>query len=166
MNANSEKKKTAKKIILYLSVAIIFLAAAAQVYQPDFQNPQTEPEVSLMNSDKLPDQVKAVLSNSCSDCHSNETKYPWYSKISPISWYMNSHIIEGRQALNLSIWESYSKQRKSRKLTEICEQVESKEMPLSSYSLIHRDAALTDQQIKLICEWTNAEILRLESETK
>jgi len=95
-----------------------------------------------------------ILNKACYDCHSNQVNYPWYSKIAPISWMIIHHINEGREKVNFSEWNQLSKRKKIKFLNEIAEVVEKKEMPLSSYTLIHRDAILTDTEISAISDWT------------
>jgi hypothetical protein len=128
----------------------------AQFIQPDRTNPPVSPAETLEASAAVPDNVKEVLSRACADCHTNNTTYPWYSKVSPVSWWMQSHINEGRRELNMSVWATYADKRKNRKLDEICEQVRTREMPLPSYLWIHRDSKLTDDEINALCSWTES----------
>ncbi|CAN5549312.1 heme-binding domain-containing protein [soil metagenome] len=144
----------------FLKIAAIILAAAFVVIQfirPDFTNPPVNQSETLEASTQVPENVEAILTNSCKDCHSYESQYPWYSKIQPSAWFLAHHIEEGRQKLNLSLWNTYETKRKRRKLNEICEQVESHEMPLPSYLWIHRSAKLSDEQIEILCNWTRQE---------
>lgn len=105
---------------------------------------------------KVPNNIKQLLQTSCYDCHSNNTAYPWYNKIQPVSWFMERHIKEGKAELNFSEFGNYSKRRQKNKLKSIISQIEKEEMPLSSYTLIHRNAKLSDEEkIKLI-EWLTA----------
>lgn len=147
-----------------LKIAAIILAVAfvvIQFFRPDFTNPPVTQAETLESSIKIPENVEAILTTSCKDCHSNESKYPWYSNIQPSAWFLADHIKEGRQEMNLSVWNTYETKRKRRKLSEICEQVESSEMPLPSYLWIHTDAKLSDEQIKTLCDWTEQESMRL-----
>jgi hypothetical protein len=102
-------------------------------------------------------EVEAVLRRSCNDCHSSETVWPWYSNVSPVSWFLKSHIDEGRRQLSFSEWATYPKRKRERKLHEMCEQVESGEMPLKSYLPLHPSARLSDDDKRVICEWTSQE---------
>ncbi len=119
-----------------------------------------EPEVTMDNPDDLlatyevPSEVAGILKSACYDCHSNASRYPWYSYITPISWFIFDHIEEGREELNFSEWASFEKRRKIRKLKEIGEEVEEGEMPLESYTYIHGDARLTEAQKTALIEWT------------
>ena len=79
---------------------------------------------------------------SCYDCHSNNTSYPWYNKVQPIAWFLENHIKEGKAELNFNEWKNYSDRRKNSKLRSIIKQIENGEMPMDSYTLIHRGAKL------------------------
>ncbi|MBA2493311.1 MAG: heme-binding domain-containing protein [Acidobacteria bacterium] len=144
----------------FLKIAAIILAAAFVVIQfirPDFTNPPVNQSETLEASTQVPKNVEAILTNSCKDCHSYESQYPWYSKIQPSAWFLARHIEEGRHEMNLSVWNTYEAKRKRRKLSQMCEQAESHEMPLPSYLWIHRSAKLSDEQIEILCNWTRQE---------
>ena len=101
----------------------------------------------------FPDTVQAVLQNSCYDCHSNNTRYPWYAAIQPGSWWMASHIDEGKGELNFDDFANYSKRRQLSKLKAMQGAIEDESMPLPSYTLIHRDAILSQKDKKLLKDW-------------
>ena len=98
----------------------------------------------------------AVLKVSCYDCHSNHTSYPWYDKIQPVAWYLSHHVKEGKQELNFDEFNTYPLKKKKKKLTEIVETVKEGEMPLSSYTLIHKDAILSIEQQQEIIQWADS----------
>jgi hypothetical protein len=150
-------KRALKIIAIVLFVAFV----AIQFIRPDFTNPPIEAAKTLEATAQVPADVEAILTRSCTDCHSNATVYPWYSNIQPSAWFLADHIKEGRRELNFSEWGTYNDKRKKRKLEEICEQVETKEMPLPSYLWIHRGARLSDDEIKKICDWTKSESAKL-----
>ena len=148
----------------YIKIAVIVLVVAfiaVQFYRPSFENPAVVQAETLEASTFVPADVEQILTTSCNDCHSNKTVYPWYSKISPSSWFLNNHITEGRGEMNFSVWNTYTDSKKSRKLDKICEEVETKEMPLPSYLWIHRDAVLSESQSKTLCDWAAAEKARI-----
>ena len=147
-------KKVLKVIVIVLAIAFI----AIQFIRPDFTNPPVNQAETLEVSMQIPEDVEAILTTSCKDCHSHETRRPWYGHIQPSAWFLADHIEDGRRHLNLSVWNTYEPNRKKRKISEICEQVESREMPLPSYLYIHRSAKLSDEQIKILCDWTKKEI--------
>ncbi len=149
---------------LKIAVVVLFVAfIAIQFYRPDFTNPPVVESENLFAGNQVPENVKAILVRSCGDCHTNETVYPWYSKISPSSWFLANHIEDGRKQLNFSIWNTDETRRKDKKLDEICEQIETKEMPLPSYLWIHWDAKLSDEEVKTLCDWSKQEREKLKS---
>lgn len=104
----------------------------------------------------VPDPVLQLLKTGCYDCHSNNTTYPWYAQVQPVSLWLSDHIKEGKAELNFSEFGSYSLRRQYRKLEEINDQVQHNEMPLSSYTLIHRDAKLSPEQKQVLADWVTA----------
>lgn len=151
--------KVLKIVVIMLFVAFILI----QFYRPDFINPPINADQTIEATTQVPEPVEAILTRSCNDCHTNKTVYPWYSKIAPSSWFLANHIKEGRGELNFSEWKSYETRRKRRKLDEVCDQVKSREMPLPSYLWIHWGAKLSDDEIKTLCDWAEAESSRLEN---
>jgi Haem-binding domain len=104
----------------------------------------------------VPTNVMASLQTSCYDCHSNNTKYPWYNNIQPVAWWLADHIEEGKKEINFNEFAAYSLRRQYKKFKEINTQLEEDEMPLQSYTLIHRNAKLSKEQKVEIYNWTNA----------
>lgn len=112
-------------------------------------------ETDISKSFSVPDPVQEIFKRSCYDCHSNNTVYPWYNKIQPIGFLLENHIKKGKKELNFSSIGSYSNRRLKSKLKSIKSQVRDNEMPLSSYTLIHRNAKLTERDKELIMEWAS-----------
>jgi hypothetical protein len=102
----------------------------------------------------IPDSALQILKTSCYDCHSNNTVYPWYANIQPVSLWLHNHIEEGKEELNFSEFGDYSIRRQFHKLEEISIEVEEGEMPLSSYTVIHKDAILNQTQKLVVLSWT------------
>jgi cytochrome c551/c552 len=102
---------------------------------------------------QVPADLKAVLARSCYDCHSNETVWPWYSRIAPVSWLIAEDVKKGRVELNFSIWDQYNERRKARKLKEIVKQVEHSKMPQWYYVALHPDAKLSASDKEIILKW-------------
>ncbi len=150
-------KKTLKIIAIVLFVPFV----AIQFYRPDRTALPIVKSETLEASTQVPETVEQILNGSCNDCHTNKTNYPWYSQVAPASFFLASHIDDGRRHLNFSIWNTYETRRKRRKLDEICEQVSQKEMPLPSYLWIHGSAKLSDEDVKTLCDWTDKEKARL-----
>lgn len=145
------------KAIKIVIVLLVFAFATLQFFQVDRTNPPIVEAETLAAAVNVPENVQAIFDRSCNDCHSNNTVYPWYSKVQPSGWFVKDHIDDGRRHLNFSVFNTYEQKRKVKKLEEICEQVESKEMPLPSYLWLHRDAAMRDGEAKILCDWAEKE---------
>jgi hypothetical protein len=102
---------------------------------------------------QVPNNVEEILKTSCYDCHSNFTVYPWYSEIAPISWYLAQHVNEGKEHLNFSEWTVYNKNQQSHILKDLEEVLESHEMPINSYLLIHKEAKMSTEQYTVLMNW-------------
>jgi len=100
--------------------------------------------------------VKDLLQRACYDCHSNRTRYPWYSEIQPVGWWLSKHVTEGKENLNFSEFGAYPTKRMVTRLEQISEDVSEKAMPLPSYTWAHRDARLTADEIKLLTDWAES----------
>jgi len=100
-----------------------------------------------------PPEVRALLAVACYDCHSNNTRYPWYDEIQPVGWWLAKHVKDGKYAFNFSELGAYSTKTAMRRLATCVDEVSDRTMPLSSYRIIHKDARLTDAQIKLLTDW-------------
>ena len=103
-----------------------------------------------------PPAVRQILATACYDCHSNQTRYPWYAGVQPVGWWLASHITDARRALNLAEFGAYPRKRQVKKLESLVDEVRDRTMPLKSYTFIHRDAKLTDAQIDALCSWAEA----------
>jgi len=150
-------KKTLKIIVVLVFVAFVGI----QFVRPARENPSIAPEQTLEATTQVTEDVREIFQKSCNDCHTNQTNWRWYSEVAPISWQMVDHVNDGRQHLNFSEWTTYEARRKRKKLDEICEQIQSKEMPLNQYVWIHWDAKLSNEEIKTICDWTKNESEKL-----
>lgn len=146
-----------KKILKIIAVVLVVAFIAIQIYRPDKTNPPVVEAETLEANAQVPENVSAILKRSCNDCHSNQTVYPWYSNVAPFSWLLANHIKDGRRHLNFSVWGTYDAKRKRNKLDETCEQVTSGEMPHNQYLWIHRDANLSEEDKKILCDWAEME---------
>jgi hypothetical protein len=135
------------------AIALIVVFLALQVVRPERTNPSSDPAHEI----QAPRNVKRIIERSCYDCHSNETHWPWYSNIAPMSWALVEDVNEGRDELSFSEWNAYSASRRSHLLEEICEQVEKGEMPLTPYTLMHPSAKLTIEDKRALCVWAGIE---------
>ena len=132
----------------------IALFLLMQLYQParNLSCEQMLP-INFIKIYSVPKKVATILRTSCYDCHSNNTVYPWYSYIQPARMFMEGHIKEGKENLNFSEFGNYSKRRQANKLNEIIKQIKSDEMPLASYTMVHRNAILTNDKKALLIHW-------------
>jgi hypothetical protein len=142
-------RRMLKNILLALGVLLLLL----QFYPSAKKNNNPSSLNDITHVHTLPDSVQQILKTSCYDCHSNNTVYPWYSYIQPVSWWLNDHIIEGKKELNFSEFANYNLARQYRKLEEISKEVKDDEMPLSSYTIIHRNAKLSAEQKLMLSNW-------------
>ncbi|MDQ1097396.1 MULTISPECIES: heme-binding domain-containing protein [Chryseobacterium] len=131
-----------KKILTIILVAFIMM----QFFPIDKTNPPINKGMDFINIKKTPAETAKMIKTTCYDCHSNETRYPWYANIAPASWFLKNHIDEGRKELNFSTFSSYPAKVQAHKLQECIEVVTNKEMPLESYIVGHQEAKLTDEQ--------------------
>lgn len=144
-------KKTYRNIFF----AILAIIVLIQIIPVDRSNPQSEAEI-IATSD-----VKTILENSCYDCHSNQTNWPWYSYIAPVSWLVSKDVHDGRKHLNFSNWENLSTEKKADKLDEIWEYVSKGEMPMPIYTFMHPSAKLSNEQKTVLKNWTSGEMSNL-----
>ena len=134
-----------KKVFMILFAGFILI----QFIPTKIENPKTDKKLEI----KAPQEVMAVFKRSCYDCHSNQVVVPWYSSIAPGSFYIEKHVDLGRKWLNFSEWENYTEKEKDDKLKGIFRTVYAA-MPLSSYLLLHKEAKLSKEEIKMIRDWT------------
>ncbi len=146
-----------------IALTVLLVFALAQLFQPTQTEQQQVDENDFLQIEKPPNELKVYLESNCYDCHSNQPKYPWYSEISPVSWWIQDHIEEGSEHLNFSNWGSYSAKKKAHKMEEAVEEVEEDEMPLPSYTIIHREAILEEGEKIALMDWFKS--LQLKYET-
>ena len=148
--------------ILKWSVAVlIVLLFVAQFFGPARTNPPVDSSMTLLARTQMTPQVYTILDRSCQDCHSNTTRWPWYSHVAPTSWFVIDHVNQGRSHLNISEWGRYEKGEAANQLRNICREARAGVMPLNSYTWIHRTAVMSEDDIKTLCDWTTAERARL-----
>lgn len=124
-----------------------------QFYRPEKNISQGNHTLVFLEETNPPNQVQEILQESCYDCHSNNTSYPWYNNVAPVSYWMSDHINEGKEHLNFSDWENYTLKKKDHKLEELIEEVEEGKMPLKEYKWTHDSAKLTQEQIDSLVSW-------------
>jgi hypothetical protein len=151
-----------KKLLKVLRWALLVLICAfvvAQFFGPARTNPAADPSQSIEAKLQVTPEVSAILDRSCNDCHSNKTRWPWYSHVAPVSWFVIDHVNEGRENLNFSEWAQYDKP--DGLLRQICREVRAGAMPLSSYTPLHAGSEVSTEDRQKICAWTDAERARI-----
>ncbi len=145
--------KAFKKIIIGLLVILIVM----QAFRPA-KNTSNDTKKDISKSYVVPEEVKTIFAKACNDCHSNSTRYPWYAEVQPVSWWLSNHINDGKKHFNLNEFDGYRIARQYKKMEECIEQVKEGEMPLPSYTIIHKDAILTAAEKETLMNW--CEIVR------
>jgi len=144
-----------KKIILYVLSAVLIVFIGMQFDRPTMNNSNNQAKhISTLYF--VPDSVEAILSMACYDCHSNNTRYPWYAEVQPIGRWLNDHIQQGKKDLNFSEFASYRPRRQFHKLEEVVEMLKENSMPLPSYTIMHTDAVLNASQQEILYSWVRA----------
>lgn len=138
-----------KKISVILLVGFILI----QFFPIDKNNPAPTPQMDFLTIKNTPESTANLIRNGCYDCHSNETKYLWYSNVQPIAWFLQDHIEEGRKELNFSTFATYEPKRQAHKLAEAIEQIEKGEMPLDSYIIAHSEAKFSEAQKQEVIQY-------------
>lgn len=142
-------KKILKSIGLILLAALVII----QFFHPAKNLAATPSEHHIGKLYTVPANVEQTLVKACYDCHSNNTKYPWYSKIQPVDWWLNDHVKDGKRHLNFDEFTTYRIARQYKKLKECISETKEGEMPLSSYTLVHKNAILTDAEKEALYSW-------------
>lgn len=141
-----------KKILYGLLIALVLI----QFIRPERNISEVPSENDIRVHYAVPAEVESILKRACFDCHSNNTYYPWYTNIQPVGWWLQNHINEGKGELNFSEFAAYSPKKADHKLEEVVELVEEKEMPLKSYTWVHKEAVLNAQEIETLVNWANS----------
>lgn len=149
-----------RKILLVLLVALLLI----QFIRPEKNKSEGKSANHISNKYSVPAEVSGILEKSCNDCHSNNTVYPWYANIQPVAWWLQDHVNEGKKELNFSEFLSYSPKKARHKMDEVIEMVKEEEMPLPSYTWIHRNAKLTEAEKTSLTSWASALMKQIEKD--
>jgi hypothetical protein len=144
------------KIVKIIALILLVGFVGIQFVPTDLNQSDTVPKTDFLLVNNTQENISALLQESCYDCHSNNTEYPWYNKVQPVAWFLEDHIQEGKDELNFNEWAEYSDRRKNSKLRSIISQIEEDKMPLDSYTLIHKDAILSDEDKRVIIDYMTA----------
>lgn len=150
-----------KKSIQLSALAFGIIIVLIQFIQPERENPPVDPAATMQVSLNIPPDVQAVLERGCVDCHSNATKWPFYSYIAPASWLVSYDVKEGRKHFNMSEWKKYTFSKKANILGGIAMAVKDKEMPMPKYILLHPEADLTDAERTVVIQWAESEAIKM-----
>ena len=139
------------------------LIVGIQLIRPARTNPPVNQSHTLEAVVFVPPKIESILQRGCYDCHSDRTSWPWYSNVAPVSWFVIDHVDSGRRHVNFSEWlrrdtknpAEYTRER----FQAICRQVQTGDMPLTSYLLLHRTAKLSQDDIETICQWTRTGVV-------
>jgi len=138
-----------KKVLVAIGIALI----AIQFIHPPANKNDRVLAIDISKTIPVPENVQVILKNTCNDCHSNNTVYPWYSSFQPMAWFMAGHIKEAKEKLNFSEFGSYSTRRQISKLDGIANSIKDDIMPLTSYKLMHKGANLSADEKALLINW-------------
>jgi len=134
-------------------IIFFILFISIQFIPKKYNKSSITPPSDFMTVFDAPEDIRKIIKISCYDCHSNNTFYPWYNKVQPVAWFLEGHINEAKEALNLNTFGAYSKRRQKTKLKSVISQIMDNEMPLSSYTLMHRDAVISEEEKQLLKDW-------------
>lgn len=144
-----------KKILIGILIVFVII----QFIRPD-KNVSNDETYSIATKYEVPKEVGQILKVSCNDCHSNQTRYPYYANIQPVAWWLDHHVTDGKKHLNFSEFTKMPIAIQNHKLEETVEMVEELEMPLPSYTYLglHKEAKLSDDQRKIVIDWAKAQM--------
>ncbi len=148
-----------RKILIVLLIAFVII----QFFRPELNN-SNDNTYAMVTKYEIPEKVQTILDAACMDCHSNNTNYPWYSKIQPVAWWLDDHIQHGKGDLNFSKFTHRRLGIQNHKFEEIVEMVEEHEMPIPSYTYLglHSEAKLSDEQRKTLTDWAKNQMEKLK----
>jgi hypothetical protein len=149
------------RVLRWVLILAVGCLIVAQFFGPAKSNPVSDPTQAIDSRLQVTPQVATILDRSCNDCHSNKTRWPWYSNVAPVSWFVIDHVNEGRQNLNFSEWGRYTQRDVQGMLKQICREVKAGAMPLSSYTPLHPGSTPSPEDVKVLCDWTAAESARV-----
>ena len=143
-----------RRLALLAAAGVLVVLAGIQFVPVERTNPRVDPAQTVEQQVPVPAQVRAILDRSCKDCHSDETRWPWYAHVAPTSWLLAHHVSRAREEVNFSEWGQYDSDAERDLLIEICRQVKRGAMPLGQYTLVHREARLSPHDVDAVCAWT------------
>ena len=145
-------KKIMKRFLLFMLIALI----AIQFFHPKKNKAKGSQPNYIGNNFSIPADVRPILAKACNDCHSNNSRYPWYASLQPVHWWLNKHIMTGKKKINFDEYINKSLRYQYHKMEETIEMVKDGKMPLNSYTWTHKDAKLTDEERSKITGWAQS----------
>lgn len=142
------------KVLKYALMVLVILLVGVQFVRPARTNPPATNPYPIADP-----QVESILRRSCFDCHSNETKWPWYSEVAPMSWQIADHVKEGREHMNFSDW---NEAKAEKRFGEICEEIREGKMPIPGYEMLHPEAKLSSADMDALCTWSGARLAAVQ----
>jgi len=140
-----------RRLVRSCGLVLLLGVTIAQLIRPNTSNPPVDPARSVWHDRRLDPHVAGILRRACADCHSHETAWPWYSKISPVSWFVAQHVAKGRAKLNFSDWSNASPDQ----FEEIYDSIVKNKMPIASYLVMHPDARLSKGDREVLLAWAD-----------
>jgi hypothetical protein len=145
-----------KRVLKTIGWVMLVALLAIQLFHPKKNKAEGPQPNYIGNNFAVPADVKDILAKACNDCHSNNTRYPWYAKLQPVHWWLNNHIVDGKKHINYDEFTNRPLRYQYHKMEETIEMVKEGEMPLDSYTLTHKDAKLTDAEKAKITGWAQS----------
>jgi len=143
------------KLLKLIGLAVLVVLVGLQFIPTRSNQSKEVPSSDFIKTKTVPEDIGRILITSCYNCHSNNTNYPWYSRVQPVGWFLENHINNGKAELNFSEFGTYSVRKQKSKLKSMANQVEKDEMPLTSYTFIHREARLSQENKKVLIDYLN-----------
>jgi hypothetical protein len=159
-------RKTAETFVVAVGFVVVSAAGLSLVHPwGNLRNNSSSPS-AILGSEPVPGEVRSLLEHKCGDCHSNNTRWPLYSRVAPASWLIEHDVAQGREHLNFSSWERYSTDTRVDLLSKVVSQLRQEKMPLKGYIVLHPGARLSPAERKLIMDWSKVERRRLLTASK
>src|SRR5512132_2467602 len=134
-------------------VGLVLAALAMQLVRPARTNPPTDPTRTLTSAIPVSHDASNILDRACRDCHTSATRWPWYSNVAPVSWFVIDHVNSGRRHFNYSDWARYDQRKKRELLKKTCDLTRKGDMPIGSYVWMHPEARISDRDAAALCGW-------------
>jgi hypothetical protein len=143
-----------RKFLKLAALAVGVLFISVQFVRPNQTNSPVEPARTLESHVSVTPEVAGIFERACKDCHSNQTDWPWYAQVAPVSWYVVEHVNHGRREMNFSEWSTYDREQADWLLGAMCMTAERGRMPLASYTRLHHVAKLSPADVQTLCAWS------------